>query len=96
MPACPQKIYVFHYVDETWKVEGSGDPKTVTVTVDKLSPFAVVVYNPEGSKSPKTGEGAVLPIAFGLVIAAGVIAFVLAPKRGAKRTHSEIPRGKVE
>lgn len=32
-----QKIYVFHYVDDAWKIEGSGEPKTVTVTVDKLS-----------------------------------------------------------
>lgn len=32
-----QKIYVFHYVDGGWKIEGSGEPKTVTVTVDKLS-----------------------------------------------------------
>ena len=43
--AAPQKIYVFHYTDNAWKLEGSGEAPTVKVTVDKLSPFAVVVAN---------------------------------------------------
>ena len=30
------KIYVFHYSDDEWHTEGSGEPKTVTVNVDKL------------------------------------------------------------
>ena len=34
--ASPQKLYVFHYDDGAWKMEGSKGP-TVTVTVDQLS-----------------------------------------------------------
>ena len=85
--ASPQKIYVFHYTDDAWHIEGSGDPKTVTVTVDKLSPFAVVVYTPagasgsSGAKSPKTGETNAIPAALAVVIGAGAVAFVLSQKK---------------
>lgn len=81
--AAPQKIYVFHYVDGAWKLEGSGDPQTVTITCDSVSPFAVVVYTPAGGKSPKTGETNTLTTVamISVVVAGAALAFVLAPKK---------------
>lgn len=83
--AAPQKIYVFHYVNDAWMIEGSGDPKTVTVEVASTSPFAVVVYSPAGAgkTSPKTGETNTVAVALAVVLAAGAVAFVLAPKKRA-------------
>ena len=86
--AAPQKLYVFHYVNGAWKIEGSGDPKTVTITVDSASPFAVVVWSPAGTPakpgtSPKTGETNAVAIVLASVLAAGAVAFVVAQKKRA-------------
>ena len=71
------KVAVLHYVDGAWKAEpceaGNG---TITATFNSLSPVAFVVDENTASgtladgtaKSPKTGEGTVLPVACAAIV----------------------------
>ena len=81
-----QKLFVCHFINGAWKVEGSGAGPTITVTVNDVSPFALVVYTPAGTAgggtSPKTGETNTVAVVLAAVLAAGALAFVLAPKKG--------------
>ncbi len=80
----PQKLFVCHYIDGAWKVEGSGNGPTVTITVNQLSPFAVVVWTPseEGpvETSPKTGETVLPYAAIGAAMVAAAAAVILRRK----------------
>lgn len=86
-----QTLYVFHYVDDAWKIEGQGACPTVSVTVDEMSPFALVVYTPKGSavdnsssgKSSATGESDAIPFVMAAVVAAVAGAVVVGSKKRA-------------
>ena len=54
------EVYVFHYVDEEWKLEASGKGKSINAKFDSFSPIAVAVKNASAiqktDSNPETGD----------------------------------------
>lgn len=86
-----QSLYAFHHTG-AWAVIGSAEASTVSAEVASMSPFALVIRTPakaaddsaapaQGGKSSNTGEGNAIPFVLAAVLAAGALAFVMAPKK---------------